>query len=96
MLVLGRFSKIFSLLGKIGAFFTVALIGIIYFNNGVVHFINADTLRVMLTIKEYAVLFTLVLVGLSVACKRSIILFVLWSALAAVAIGFSFPALFHM
>ena len=94
MLILGRFSKLFDLIGKIGAFFTVAIIGLIYFNNGVFKFLGADTLNVLTKIKEYAVLFTLVVVGLSFACKRSIILFVLWAALAAVAIGFSFPALF--
>ena len=94
MLILGNFSKIFSLLGKIGAFFTVALLGIIYLNNGVVHFIPENVLNVMNIIKEYAVLLTLVLVGLSVACKRGLIIFLLWSALAAIAIGFSFPAIF--
>ena len=96
MLILGNFSKIFSLLGKIGAFFTVALLGIIYLNNGVVHFIPDNVLRVMNVVKEYAVLFTLVLVGLSVACKRSLILFLIWAALAGVAIGFSVPALFNL
>ncbi|MBR4745736.1 MAG: hypothetical protein IK070_03420 [Clostridia bacterium] len=96
MLILGRFSKVFELLGKIGAFFTVALIGIIYFNNGVVHFIGADTLKVMTVIKEYAVLFTLVLVGLSVASKRGLIIFVVWCVLAALAIGFSFPAIINL
>ena len=96
MLILGRFSKLFDFLGQICAFFTVALIGLIYFNNGVVHFIGADTLKVMTTIKEYAVLATLVLVGLSFASKRGLILFIVWAALAAVAIGFSFPALFNL
>ena len=93
MLVLGRFSKLFSLIGKIGAFFTVALLGLLYFNNGVVHFIGPETLKVMTVIKEYAVLFSLVFVGLSVACKGGLILFITWVALAAIAIGFSFPAI---
>lgn len=94
MIILRNFSKLFNVLGQIGAFLTVGLIGFIYINQGVWKFVSDGTLTTLNTIKEYAVLFTLVTVGLSFACKRNIFLFVIWAVLAAVALGFSFPALF--
>ena len=94
MLILRNFSKVFNVIGKIAAFFTVALIGFIYLNQGIVKFVGDNVLNVLITIKEYCVLFTLVIVGLSVASKRNIIIFALWAVLAGIAIAFSFPALF--
>ncbi len=94
MLILRNFSKIFNIIGQIGAFLTVMIIGLIYLNQGVWKFMGDNALNTLITIKEYAVLFTLVVVGLSFACKRNLVLFVVWAVLAAVAIGFSFPALF--
>ncbi len=94
MLILRNFSKIFNIIGQIGAFLTVMIIGLIYLNQGVWKFMGDNALNTLITIKEYAVLFTLVVVGLSFVCKRNLVLFVLWAVLAAVAIGFSFPALF--
>ncbi len=94
MIIFKHFSKFFNILGQIMAFLTVILIGVIFINNGVFQFIPASKLALLNTIKEYAVLSTLVVVGLSFASKRNIIFFVVYCLLAAVAIGFSFPALF--
>ncbi len=94
MIIVRHFSKVFNILGQIMAFLTVILIGIIFLNDGVVKFMSDSTLATLRTIKEYAVLATLVVVGFSFASRRNIIFFIIYCVLAAVAIGFSFPALF--
>lgn len=94
MLLLRNFSRVFSIIGSIMAFVTVVIIGLIFLNDGVVQFIPTDTLNTLKMIKEYAVLFTLIVVGMSFACKRSILLFVPFVALSIAAVAFSFPALF--
>lgn len=94
MLILRNFSKIFSILGSIMAFATVIIIGLIFLNDGIIQFIPTDILNTLKMIKEYAVLFTLIVVGLSFACKRSIFIFVPFIVLAILTLSFSFPALF--
>ena len=94
MLILRNFSRLFSIIGSIMAFVTVVIIGLIFLNDGVVQFIPTDTLNTLKTIKEYAVLFTLIVVGMSFACKRSLLLFVPFVVLSVCALAFSFPALF--
>lgn len=76
------------------AFLSVIIIGILFLNDGVVKFLPADIYKTLSTIKEYAVLFTLIIVGFSFACKRSLVLFVIYCLLAVAVVGFSFPALF--
>lgn len=76
------------------AFVTVGIIGLIFLNDGVVSFLPADILTTLKTIKEYMVLFTLIVVGMGFACKRSIILFVPFVIFSVLAVAFSFPALF--
>ena len=93
MLVLRNFSKLFTVIGQIMAFFSVILLGLVFVNDGIVQFLPSDFLNTLRTIKEYAVMFTLIIVGFSVACRRGLILFVLYCLLAAAVIGFSFPAL---
>lgn len=75
------------------AFLTVIIIGVVFLNDGVFKFLSDDKLAVLRLIKEYAVLATLIVVGFAFASKRNIIFFVLYCILAAVAVGFSFPAL---
>lgn len=94
MLVLRNFSKLFLLIGQIMAFLSVIIIGILFLHDGVVKFLPQDVYKTLSTIKEYAVLFTLIVVGFSFACRRTLLLFVLYCVLAATVIGFSFPALF--
>ena len=94
MIIIRHFSKLFSIIGQIMAFLTVAIIGLVFLNDGGVKFLSDSTLNTLRMVKEYAVLATLVVVGFAFATKRNIIFFVLYCILAAVAIGFSFPALF--
>ena len=93
MIVFRNFSKIFSIIGQIMAFLSVILLGLVFLNDGVVKFLPDDFLNTLRTIKEYAVLFTLIVVGFSFACRRGLILFVLYCALAIAVVSFSFPAL---
>ena len=93
MIVIRHFSKLFSIIGQIMAFLTVAIIGIVFLNDGVFRFLSEEKLAMLRLIKEYAVLATLIVVGFAFASKRNIIFFILYCILAAVAVGFSFPAL---
>lgn len=93
MIIIRHFSKLFSIIGQIMAFLTVIIIGVVFLNDGVFKFLSDDKLAVLRLIKEYAVLATLIVVGFAFASKRNIIFFVLYCILAAVAVGFSFPAL---
>jgi len=93
MLVFRKFEKLFDLLGEIAAFLTIALIATLFLNVKY-SFIPADTLSILETIREYAILGTLIIVGLEFSCKKGLIVFALYGALAAVAIIYSFPALF--
>lgn len=93
MIIIRHFSKLFSIVGQIMAFLTVIIIGVVFLNDGVFKFLSDDNLAVLRLIKEYAVLATLIVVGFAFASKRNIIFFVLYCILAAVAVGFSFPAL---
>lgn len=94
MLILRNFSKLFLVLGQIAAFLSVIIIGLIFINDGIIGFLPENVYKTLTTIKEYAVLFTLIIVGFSFACKRSLVLFVLYCVLAVAVVGFSFPALF--
>ena len=93
MIIIRHFSKLFSIIGQIMAFLTVIIIGVVFLNDGVFKFLSEEKLAVLRLIKEYAVLATLIVVGFAFASKRNIIFFVLYCILAAVAVGFSFPAL---
>lgn len=94
MIIVRHFSKLFNIIGQIMAFLTVIIIGVVFVNDGVFKFLSDANLATLRTIKEYAVLATLVVVGFSFASRRNIIFFVIYCLLAAVAVGFSFPALF--
>lgn len=94
MIIVRHFSKFFNIVGQIMAFLTVIIIGLVFINDGVIQFISDSSLATLKLIKEYAVLSTLIVVGFSFASRRNIIFFVIYCALAAVAVAFSFPALF--
>lgn len=93
MIIIRHFSKLFSIIGQIMAFLTVIIIGVVFLNDGVFKFLSEEKLAVLRLIKEYAVLATLIVVGLAFASRRNIIFFIIYCILAAVAVGFSFPAL---
>ena len=93
MIIIRHFSRLFSIIGQIMAFLTVIIIGVVFLNDGLFRFLSEEKLAMLRLIKEYAVLATLIVVGFAFATKRNIIFFVLYCILAAVAVGFSFPAL---
>ena len=95
MLILGRFSKFFDVLGKILAFCTVTLIAALFLN-AKFPFIPADTLAILTPVREYAILSTLIVVGFEFAVKRNILIFILYCIIALIAVVFSFPALFYL
>ena len=93
MIIIRHFSRLFSIIGQIMAFLTVIIIGVVFLNDGVLRFLSEEKLAMLRLIKEYAVLAPLIVVGFAFASKRNIIFFVIYCILAAVAVGFSFPAL---
>jgi len=93
MIIFRRFEKLFDILGEIAAFLTIALIAALFLNVQY-NFIPVDTAATLATVKEYAILGTLIIVGFEFACKKGLIVFALYAALAVVALIYSFPALF--
>jgi hypothetical protein len=85
MIVFRKFEKLFDILGEICAFLTIALIAALFLNVQY-NFIPVDTANMLEIVKQYAVLGTLIIVGLEFACKKGLIVFVLYAALAAVAL----------
>lgn len=88
MLILKNFSKFFSYLGQIMAFLTIILLGLIYLNDALpVSFIGADFLAKLRAIKEYAVILTITVCGMSFACRRSLLIFIPFCLLAICALA---------
>ena len=95
MLVLGKFSKVLDKVGKLLAVCTVTLIAVLFLN-AKFPFVPADTLAILLPIREYAILATIIIVGFEFAVKRNILIFILYCIIALIAVIFSFPALLHL
>jgi hypothetical protein len=93
MLVLKKTSKFFDILGKFLALCSVTLIAVLYINSRFA-FIGADIVNILYRVREYAILATLIVVGLEWAVRRNIVFFIIYCVIALIAIGFSFPALF--
>ncbi len=88
MIIFSSFSKFFNILGQIMAFLTIILLGLIYLNQIVpVQFLPEDFYNTLLNIKEYAVILTITVCGLSFACKRSIFIFIPFCLLAICALA---------
>jgi len=88
MLILRNFSKAFTILGQIMAFLTIILLGLIYLNQVLpFNFLGDDLLSKLVSIKEYAVILTITVCGLSFACKRSLIIFIPFCLLALCALA---------
>lgn len=88
-----KFEKLFDIIGEIAAFLTITLIALLFLN-AKYNFLPANAAQVMSDIREYAILGTLIVVGLEFACKRNFIIVILYFVIVAVALFFSFPALF--
>lgn len=89
--------KVVDIIGEILAFFTVALIVLLFINRYVagrasdgVGFLPVKLSEVLESIREIAVLLVVGLAGLEFAIKRGIIVFIIYAALVAVAVIFLF------
>ena len=88
MIVLKNFSKFFSYIGQIMAFFTVVILGLTYLNQAIsFKFLPANFVATLEGIKEYAVILTITVCGLSFACRRSILIFIPFCVLAVCALA---------
>lgn len=88
MIILKNFSKFFSYLGQIMAFLTIIIIGLVYLNDALpIHFLGESFYNLLVSIKEYAVILTITVCGLSFACRRSLIIFIPFCVLAICALA---------
>lgn len=90
-MVLGKnVTKLFDILGEILAVLTITLIAFLYLNANFDFITDVSIIDLLTTIREYAILATVIIVGLEFAVKRSFMFFIVFAAIAAVAIIFSF------
>jgi len=90
-MVLGRgLTKFFDCIGEILAVLTITLIAFLYLNANFNFITDLSLIRTLTVIREYMILGTVIIVGLEFAVKRNILFFIIFAALAAVAVIFSF------
>ena len=88
MLILRNFSKFFSYLGQIMAFVTIIILGLTYLNQAIgFKFLPSNFVARLEGNKEYAVILTIKVCGLSFACRRSIFIFIPFCVLAVCALA---------
>ncbi len=88
MIILRNFSKFFSYLGQIMAFLTIIILGLTYLNQALPFAFLPENFSTLLTsIKEYAVILTITVCGLSFACRRSLLIFIPFCILAICALA---------
>ena len=80
----------FDFLGEILAVLTIMLIAFLFINANFGLIGSADTVSVLTAIRDYAILGTLIIVGLEFSVKRSFAWFVIFLVLAAIAVLFTF------
>lgn len=87
MLVLKNFSKFFNVLGQIMAFLTIVMLGLLYLNDVLPIKFLGDYASILQSIKEYAVILTITVCGLSFAVKRNMLIFILFCGFAVCALA---------
>lgn len=87
MIVLKNLSKPLSALAQIMAFLTIIILGLLYLNKVIPFDFLGDFGNKLEYIKEYAVILTITVCGLSFACKRSLIIFIPFCLLAVCALA---------
>lgn len=90
MIIGKKISKVLDILGEILAVLTIILIAFLYLNANFKFVEDASILNLLATIREYAILGTIIIVGLEFSVKRNILWFIIFCAIAAVAVIFSF------
>jgi hypothetical protein len=90
-MTIGRnLSRFFDLLGELLAVLTIMLIAFLFLNTNFNFVGDSATLNMLTTIRDYAILGTLIIVGLEFSVKRSFVWFVIFLILAAIAVLFTF------
>ena len=90
-MVLGKkLEKVFDFLGEILAVLTIILVAFLYINGTFKFITDQNLITLLYTIREYAILGTIIVVGIEFAVKRSFMFFVLFCVVATVAVLFSF------
>ena len=87
MIVLKNLSKPLSALAQIMAFLTIIILGLLYLNQAIPFDFLGDFGSKLEYIKEYAVILTITVCGLSFACRRSLIIFIPFCILALCALA---------
>ncbi len=90
MIIGKKISKVFDFLGEILAVLTVALYAFLFLNANFSWVTDTAILNPLEIARFYAALVTVVVVGFEFALKRNSLFFLIFCALAAVAIIFSF------
>ena len=97
MIILRNFSKFFSYLGQIMAFLTIIILGLTYLNQALPFpFLPSNFANTLTNIKEYAVILTITVCGLSFACRRSLFIFIPFCVLAVCALACYSIVLFNI
>ncbi len=88
MIGLSSLSKPLTILAQIMAFLTIIILGLLYLNQALpISFLPVDFSQKLEYIKEYAVILTITVCGLSFACKRSLFIFIPFCILAVCALA---------
>lgn len=88
MIVLRSLSKPLAILGQVMAFLTIIILGLLYLNKALpIDFLGPDFGQKLEYIKEYAVILTITVCGVSFACKTSLFIFIPFCILAICALA---------
>ena len=90
MLIGKSLTKVFDVLGEILAVLTITLIAFLYLNANFNFITDVSKIELLTTLREYMILGTIIIVGLEFSVKRNIVFFLIFVAIAAVAVVFSF------
>jgi hypothetical protein len=90
-MAIGRgLGKVLDILGEILAVLTIIVIAFGYINAKFELVTDPLFVEILAYVWKYAILGTVIIVGMGVTLKRNIIFFILFCAIAAVAVVFSF------
>lgn len=91
-MILGRkLTKVFDFLGEIFAVLTIALYAFLFVNANF-KWVDptSEIIGILTLIRTYAAMVVVIIVGLEFAVKRNMIFFIIFCALAAITVVFSF------
>lgn len=90
-MVLGKkLTHVFDFLGEICAVLTIILYAFLFINNNFKFLEDENILGILNVVRTYAAMVVVIIVGLEFSVKRNFLFFLLFCALAAVTVVFSF------